>query len=254
MKTTINLQKTLVAAVVALFLTFVVALTLNAQDKNDSQKKARIVMKINKGGKSNMVTIDTAFDLSDAKDLKEFELFMKDHGKQGDELEKKMKEIEVSVNIPDSIGMDSIIKKVIIIGDKMGKCNGMMMQPGNDCNFQFEMPGCHEAMDCCKKMGLRGFPAMDCSEKEGTLSDLIGDIPLERVKSYSIKNHKNGKRIIIDVENAPFFEKRVCKKMMIEGEPDAKNEFFYQNSPGHKVEKRVIIRTDDDEKPEKEKK
>ncbi|MEI7896055.1 MAG: hypothetical protein WCJ26_03390, partial [bacterium] len=39
-----------------------------------------------------------------------------------------------------------------------------------------------------------------------TLNDLLGEIPMERVTSYSIKDHKNGKRIVIDLSDAPMFE------------------------------------------------
>jgi|GEM_PF-3632394 len=40
-----------------------------------------------------------------------------------------------------------------------------------------------------------------------TLNDVLGDIPMDRVVSYSIKDRKGGKRIIIDLNDAPLFEK-----------------------------------------------
>jgi hypothetical protein len=43
---------------------------------------------------------------------------------------------------------------------------------------------------------------------EPTLSDVLGDIPMSRVNSYSIKDRKNGKRIIIDIDDAPLVEKQ----------------------------------------------
>ena len=79
-------------------------------------------------------------------------------------------------------------------------------------------PGCFRGAKWSDRRCLRGEP-MDMQgpvpqqrmfrmqhAKNGSLNDLIGRIPMERVKSYSVKQTKDGKRITIDVENGPIFE------------------------------------------------
>jgi hypothetical protein len=41
-----------------------------------------------------------------------------------------------------------------------------------------------------------------------SLNDLLGNIPMDRVVSYSIKDRKHGKRIVIDLDDAPAFERQ----------------------------------------------
>jgi len=41
-----------------------------------------------------------------------------------------------------------------------------------------------------------------------TLNDVLGDIPMDRVVGYSVKDRKHGRRIIIDLDNAPMFERQ----------------------------------------------
>src|ERR1035437_5383 len=39
-----------------------------------------------------------------------------------------------------------------------------------------------------------------------SLNDILGDIPMDRVKSYSIKDTKDGKKIVIELKNGPMIE------------------------------------------------
>jgi hypothetical protein len=41
-----------------------------------------------------------------------------------------------------------------------------------------------------------------------SLNDLLGDIPMDRVKNYSVKDTKNGKRIVIDLNDGPLVERQ----------------------------------------------
>ncbi len=41
-------------------------------------------------------------------------------------------------------------------------------------------------------------------EKSESLNDMLGEIPMDQVKSYSIKDTKDGKRIVIELNNEPF--------------------------------------------------
>ena len=77
------------------------------------------------------------------------------------------------------------------------------------------------------------------NNKSQSLSDIIGDIPMDRVKSYSIKERKNGKRIIIDIEDAPLFEKQ--DRVIIMREPGRQSHKRTIADPQMKV----IIKSDD---------
>jgi hypothetical protein len=80
----------------------------------------------------------------------------------------------------------------------------------------------------------------------GSLSELLGDIPLERVKKYSVKDRKNGKRIVIDVEDGPFFGSK-NNRVIIKGTPHMKHSYMYP-----KKDVKVIIK-DIEEKPSEKK-
>lgn len=51
------------------------------------------------------------------------------------------------------------------------------------------------------------------SSGQGDLNDVLGEIPMERVKSLSIKERKNGRKIVIEVDDTP--SRRINKKVII---------------------------------------
>jgi hypothetical protein len=81
--------------------------------------------------------------------------------------------------------------------------------------------------------------------KDESLNDILGNIPLDRVKSYSIKDTKDGKRIVIELNNEPFIEHHrdviIIRSPRPEGRPG--------QDPRHQMRKRVIIK---EQTPEKE--
>lgn len=116
-------------------------------------------------------------------------------------------------------------------------------------DYEFEVPCPPDVPPPMKRReGFEGdyWPDRDMrtfqyENKRPTLSDILGDIPLDRVKSYSIKDRKKGKRIIIDIEDAPLImnqdrmiflrdvpsrrltKPRIERKVIIENEPDDNN-------------------------------
>ncbi len=92
----------------------------------------------------------------------------------------------------DSKEVEEMLKGVQgCMNDSLKKCMAKVIMIGGkevdapDCNMRFMHSGFGEA----------------------TLSDLIGYIPMSRVKGYTVKDTKNGKRIVIDVEDAPLMER-----------------------------------------------
>lgn len=80
-------------------------------------------------------------------------------------------------------------------------------------------------------------------QREETLSDLIGEIPLDQVKQYSIKERKGGKRIIIDIDDAPVVTQR-DRIIYREGVPMKGRDRYMRRQP---KEVKVIIKAESEE-------
>jgi len=132
---------------------------------------------------------------------------------------------------PDSNMMDSInrqIEKVIVTG-KGGKHGHFRVHNMPESfNYNFEIPDMPESPvnieeietlgngsgedleECMSRNFGQGMHQQSCccGGKGQTLNDLLGEIPMDRVTGYTIKDRKNGKRIIIDLKDAPIFERQ----------------------------------------------
>jgi len=84
----------------------------------------------------------------------------------------------------------------------------------------------------------------------GSLNDLLGDIPMDRVKSYSIKDTKNGKKIVIELNNAPFIENH--RNVIIIRSPRPEGRHGQGQAPRPHIQKRIIIHDGKQLKEEKE--
>ena len=82
----------------------------------------------------------------------------------------------------------------------------------------------------------------NCEERTTTLSDIIGDIPMDMVKSYSIKETKNGKKIVIEVNNGPMIDHR-DKVIVIRDSP---HNSIFDPSRKPQMRKKVIIRSEEE--------
>ncbi|MCX6268257.1 MAG: hypothetical protein NTW16_13005 [Bacteroidetes bacterium] len=177
--------------------------------------------------------------------------------------------IDTTMEIPDSMMMESVreeIDKVIAIG-KDGKhaCVKFHKMPRGFA-YDFDVPGTLEpplqfdelegfdcekwAEDCEMEdfMSERMPPpgrggAMRAGGRGQTLNDILGEIPMDRVVSYSIKDRKDGKRIIIDLDDAPMFER--SNKVIIIREPGRNNRRMHH--PERQV--KVVVNSDDSVPP-----
>ncbi len=179
--------------------------------------------------------------------------------------------IDTTMEIPDSTVVDSIkneIKKVIEMGKGGKHAHFKFHQMPQGFNYDFDIPSSHEfpmgveelediecdgmipggeMEDCCfGRMSPGGQPRiMRSGGHQQTLNDLLGEIPMDRVVSYSIKDRKNGKRIIIDLDNAPVFEQK-DRVIVIRDSGRMQHD---RNSPKRQV--KVTINSDDDVKSDK---
>jgi hypothetical protein len=217
MKTTLTSKRVLLYSILPCILIAAMSFSAYAQEKKqETAKQAKIVMKIN-NDKGKNVNIDTTFTIADAKDQKAFEEYMKTVEVNFTDVEEGLQKMNITVEIPDldSLPGDSVRHKVICItkgGKSMVHC-----KPGCPEMFEYKFdmecdgekamaPGCCEKFLNFNHEGLiptEGFQWMP-NNNEQTLGGLLGDIPMSRVKSYKIQDKKNGKRIIIDIEDAPI--------------------------------------------------
>ena len=152
----------------------------------------------------------------------------------------------------DSGVIDSVMREVdkVIMVERDGKKGRLHVQdtPGG-FEYDFDFPDLPEGLGEMgefewEKMiprwveaGPRGWGGeygnrvMRFREGGQSLNDVLGDIPMERVKSYSIKDTKHGKRIVIDLEDGPVVERR--EKVIILRDPAPKA--YHRGKPHKKV-------------------
>ena len=175
--------------------------------------------------------------------------------------------IDTTMEIPDSAMMDSLrkeIDKVIVLGEggkharfkihnmPQGFAYDFDMPPPPECPKELEelegfdwegmVPDCDMADRIRERTPGRDRRIMRSGGHEQTLNDILGEIPMDRVVSYSIKDRKNGKRIIIDLNDAPMFEKQ--DRVIIIREPGRLQ--HQKTHPGHQV--KVYMNSEDDVK------
>jgi hypothetical protein len=179
--------------------------------------------------------------------------------------------IDTIMDIPDSIMIDSIkkeIDKVLFLRQDGKHLRLKMHKMPQGFDYDFEIPSpppCPMDPDELEEFEFEGrAPCFDMEDftwerrvpgpdrraiRSGghrqTLTDILGEIPMDRVVSYSIKDRKNGKRIIIDLNDAPMFEKQ--DRVIVIREPGRMQRS--RNFPGRQV--KVYVNSDDDAQMEK---
>ena len=174
--------------------------------------------------------------------------------------------IDTIMEIPDSTMIDSIkkeIDKVIVLGKGGKHARIKMRQMPEGYDYQFEIPSipdCPMHLEDIEELELdrmeiardmdnfhweQRAPRMErrmlrMDNHRQTLTDVLGDIPMDRVESYSIKDRKNGKRIIIDLNDAPMFDRE--KDVIIIREPARM--YRPKKSSGRKV--KVYVNPEED--------
>jgi hypothetical protein len=217
-------------------------------------KKGVVVLKIKKNDKGKTTVIDTSFIISSPSGQKELEEYLQKNEKDLENLSEELENLEVLVDVPDfpdSIADDSLVKHLRYACKRMRSPHFRWQNRDGGFDYDFELPCSHDfpPLREYEDQGNMNWPYNDMKifryDKDGrTLSDVIGDIPMDRVKSYSVKSKKNGKRIIVEIDNSPIMERQ--EKVIIIHEPGDQ----LNNKNKHERQKKVIIRTDDDRKSE----
>ena len=192
-----------------------ISFSASGQDTVKPKKQARIKIKIVDDKNGKVKNIDTTFTLSGIPDDKEIRAYVKGLRDEMKDMKDEMREMQVYVDIPDSLDkeMDSLNAHVFVFGDRpdMGmnhfRKHFRDYGEGFDFNFDYPLPPCPP--DIPDIMDISPFDdghmrVFRHNDNEQTLGDLIGDIPMSQVKSYSIKETKNGKKIVIELNNEPL--------------------------------------------------
>jgi len=209
--------------------TATVTTSSSSSSKDKKEQKATVTVKAdskNKDGKYNVrivkeadgkkTIIDTVISSKGGIDSKEMEELMENIHVKLKDTEGKMKELELYFNsmndslLSDSSGHHKYMFKFI---GPSGCQNIHIKEFPHAFDYNFEIPDVPEP-----PMPPEGFnheffnqwtpgPQVLSIPKRGeSLSDVLGNIPMSRVKSYKIIDKKGGKRIIIDLEDGPLFE------------------------------------------------
>jgi len=215
-------------------------------DTKDKDGKYKIHIIKDKNGKKTVfdtvVSSNSGFEGKDLEDVMEnVNVRMKDVGKN-------MKDVEFYINsLDDSLNSDSSgHHKYILKFDDRSCCPEAHFRDfPHSFNYNFEMPDVpelpegfeHEFFD----QGSRGPRIITTTNRGESLSDVLGDIPMSRVKSYKIIDKKGGKRIVIDLEDGPGLSGGE-NVIYING-----RQHMARPPRGHQKDMKVIIRSGDDE-------
>ena len=256
------ITRTAFALVVFLALIFITK-PIFSQDsiKNPHQKKqVKVIVMKDKDGKSTV--LDTTICLKSKADEAELKKLMKTYSISLEGLSDDLDNLSVQLDeldLTDSTKTDSlckVVKKIRIISD-----NGKRPGKGHTFSYNYDFndmgipeppppppPPSEGDFDLFGNY-FDGDPMLrQFGDKGSTLSDVIGDIPMDRVKSYSIKETKHGKRIVIELNNGPMIDRR--DNVIIIREP-RNHRYFGRN--GYPPRYKKIIVSPDDESPKVEK-
>lgn len=214
-----------------------------AQEKSQGDPKSTIKLKIVNDKNGAVTVLDTAFTVDKVLGQEDMDQILRDMKvnmeMELDALAKNREEMHVNLEleIRDSLLSDSLgreIERVVVLSPerKIYRTKGP-----REFRFNFPcIPDFHGSPDGPADFEWnQGFPfdgeqIRKYIEQQKTFSDIVGDIPLERIKSYSIKDRKGGKRIIIDVEDCPVI--RGQERIIYRDFPSSRMPRKTQKGPG----------------------
>jgi hypothetical protein len=263
MTTKLHLKDALTVLGMSALLTIFITHPGHAQDttKTKGDKKVRIVAKVITDNNGKKQEFDTTINLDrrlkpgeEEEMMKQFEMKFRDLGDQ-------MKELEVEMNdmkLPDSAQLDSSLQ----LAGRMFRHRGMPDLHFNrnfhprafNYDFNFELPEMPDIpQPLIEEFNDEDFPGQGEEQHEmlngrgQSLNDLLGDIPMDRVKSYSIKDTKNGKKIVIELNKEPFIQNH--RNVIIMRSPRPEGRYNQDRGQGRPhIRKRIIIHQGDQEK------
>ncbi len=266
MKTLFWLKDSTLILILAAVMTFMLTVPAHSQDTIKKNSKTVLSLKIVKDENGKKTVIDTTFTSDRPLSSKEMKALMSDLDENLNEPGDDGEDLGVffdGIDLPDSGMMDSIRKmtdKYIVFGkDFMSRHKGHGHQGYKNFDFDFDIPElpippeppipldehsfniprCFEYNDFMDNDQFFGFHRGDRGGN-GSVMDLLGDIPLDKVKNFKIQDKKNTRKITIEVERESYAPMTRTEKKVIIIRSD-------NNSPhpdhDKKVQKKVIIKS-----------
>ena len=269
MKTYSWLKDSMLVIVLATIMTIALTSPVFSQDTLKVKKNPRTVLKLKiiKDENGKKTVIDTTITSSKSLDSGEINDIIANLDDNMKGMDEGLKELDLSLShmkLPDSAMMDSIRKMTarIRIMSKNFKSPHFKWhnQPGGfDYNFNFDTPELPEPPEppCPPDEHRHHFDfrvepfdneSPVIRRGEGSLLDLLRDIPMDRIRSFNIKEKKDGTRITIEVGREPLLGFPLSHERTIIVRPGKGNE----TSPSHESDrhKKVIIKSDTEDPDE----
>lgn len=234
--------KNLFAAAILLSGAVLFSDSLMAQEKSDKKegsKNSKVRIRIEKDVNGKTTVLDTVITSGDEAALDKIEQMTEFNEDQLKNAEEQAMKAEIYMKHFDSLMHDSAAgmeRKMREIEKEVRKYR--LDDGSTGFNYRFEIPPVPGVPDI-PDVEAFDFPhfRMMRDDDEGTLSDILGDIPLSSVKSYKIKETSDGKRIIIDLDDEPVIRKHGKVIIIKEGRPV---------HPAHKGHQRHMERTEEE--------
>jgi hypothetical protein len=211
-----NKSVAMVTGVIIMFAIFITK-TTTAQDSrsNEKGKEKTIILKVVTDKDGEKTEIDTIFTIPEGSDFPEGIECMKKIREEMKGLEDEMKEIQIQmfVDEPDSTLMDSLqksVRKMVLITKGPKDRIRIHCEKSGEPDFDLDVPYKLEQLRKLDEFGHQGLDRYwkdpdkriyRFKNKGETISDIIGEIPMDRVRNYSVKNTKYGKKIVIEIED-----------------------------------------------------
>src|ERR1035438_3856471 len=218
MKMYSRLKDSILVVSLATIMTIILAFPGFTQDTMKKHPQTTVKVKIINEENGKKTVLDTTITSSRSLDSGEIDEIIANLDENMKGMDNGLKELDLSLgkmNLPDSSMMDSIRKmtrNIRIMIDKNFKSPHMKWhsQPGGfDYNFDFDTPGPPEPPEPPEARGehhrhfeYRAEPfemEPPVPQHDGSLMDLLRNIPMDMIKSFNIKEKKDGTKITIEV-------------------------------------------------------
>lgn len=267
MRTYSWLKDSILVIGLATIMTIILTFPGFTQDTLKKNPKTTLKLKIIKDENGKKTIIDTTITSSKSLDSGEIDEIIANLDDNMKGLDEGLKELNISLSqmkLPDSAMMDSIRKMTarIRIMSKNFKHPDFRWhnRPGSfDYNFDFDTPEPPEPPEPPETHGehhhhfdwnVEPFdvepPAM--RRNDGSLMDLLRNIPMDRIKSFNIKEKKDGTRITIEVGHGSVLGSPRSSERTIIIRPDRGGTPAPQHESGR--HKKVIIKSDPEDPDE----
>jgi|GEM_PF-943584 len=180
---------------------------LQAQDTLAKKPQKVIKIKVDADAAGESISIDTTYVIESDADMEKFQQAMMEYEIKMQGIEEHLKDLNIQL---DEEEMEKAlqeaqfdIQNACLESPKMRYLYRNLDKPCH--KREFDWYGDRYIM---ARPGHRSGPVRIVSPEKGeTLSDILGDIPMSAVKSYRVKETKDGKRITIDISDEALFDR-----------------------------------------------